>query len=106
MAIGDSRRPLWRPPAAPGQDLTRRATVFFSVRRDGTLAESRVETGSGLLAFDRAVNVTVGLPTVRTSPDHGTAYDIAGTNQADPGSMQAAIGLALDFVDAKRKATV
>lgn len=47
-----------------------------------------------LLAFDRAVNVTVGLPITRTSPDHGTAYDIAGTNQADPGSMLAAIDLA------------
>ncbi len=47
-----------------------------------------------LLAFDRAVNVTLGLPTVRTSPDHGTAFDIAGTNRADPGSMNAAIDLA------------
>lgn len=48
-----------------------------------------------LLAFDRAVNFTVGLPIVRTSPDHGTAYDIAGRNQADPGSMVAAIRLAV-----------
>ena len=48
-----------------------------------------------LLAFDRAVNVTVGLPIVRTSPDHGTAYDIARTNRADPGSMKAAIELAI-----------
>lgn len=44
-----------------------------------------------LLAFDRAVNVTLGLPIVRTSPDHGTAFDIAGSNRADPGSMLAAI---------------
>jgi len=48
-----------------------------------------------LLAFDRAVNMTVGLPVVRTSPDHGTAFDIAGQNRADPGSMRAAIDLAL-----------
>jgi 4-hydroxythreonine-4-phosphate dehydrogenase len=48
-----------------------------------------------LLAFDRAVNITVGLPIVRTSPDHGTAYDIAGQNKADPGSMIAAIELAV-----------
>lgn len=48
-----------------------------------------------LLAFDRAVNVTLGLPTVRTSPDHGTAFDIAGRNVADPGSMGAAIDLAI-----------
>lgn len=47
-----------------------------------------------LLAFDRAVNVTAGLPTVRTSPDHGTAYDIAGRNLADPGSMREAMLLA------------
>lgn len=47
-----------------------------------------------LLAFESAVNVTLGLPTVRTSPDHGTAFDIAGTNRADPGSMNAAIDLA------------
>jgi 4-hydroxythreonine-4-phosphate dehydrogenase len=43
------------------------------------------------LEFDRAVNVTLGLPFVRTSPDHGTAYDIAGSGTADPSSMIAAI---------------
>jgi 4-hydroxythreonine-4-phosphate dehydrogenase len=37
----------------------------------------------------------VGLPVVRTSPDHGTAFDIAGKNMADPGSMRAAIELAV-----------
>jgi 4-hydroxythreonine-4-phosphate dehydrogenase len=47
-----------------------------------------------LLAFDRAVNVSLGLPVIRTSVDHGTAFDIAGTNQADPGSMKEAIRLA------------
>ena len=46
------------------------------------------------LAFDHAVNVTLGLPFVRTSPDHGTAFDIAGTGRADPGSLIAALGLA------------
>jgi len=46
------------------------------------------------LAFDHAVNVTLGLPFVRTSPDHGTAFDIAGTGRADPGSLVAAIHLA------------
>ncbi len=44
-----------------------------------------------LLARDRSVNITVGLPTVRTSPDHGTAFDIAGRGVADAGSMTAAI---------------
>jgi 4-hydroxythreonine-4-phosphate dehydrogenase len=48
-----------------------------------------------MLAFDSAVNVTLGLPIIRTSVDHGTAFDIAGRNQADPGSMKEAIRLAL-----------
>ena len=46
------------------------------------------------LAFDRAVNVTLGLPFVRTSPDHGTAFDIAGTGTGTPASLLAALGLA------------
>jgi 4-hydroxythreonine-4-phosphate dehydrogenase len=45
-------------------------------------------------AFDSAVNVTLGLPFVRTSPDHGTAFDIAGTGRADPSSLIAALALA------------
>jgi 4-hydroxythreonine-4-phosphate dehydrogenase len=48
-------------------------------------------------AFQRAVNVTLGLPAIRTSPDHGTAFDIAGQNLADPGSMIEAIRLAIDL---------
>ncbi len=46
------------------------------------------------LAFDHAVNVTLGLPFVRTSPDHGTAFDIAGTGKADATSLLAALRLA------------
>jgi 4-hydroxythreonine-4-phosphate dehydrogenase len=46
------------------------------------------------LAFDHAVNVTLGLPFVRTSPDHGTAFDIAGTGVASPNSLIAALRLA------------
>jgi 4-hydroxythreonine-4-phosphate dehydrogenase len=46
------------------------------------------------LAFDRGVNVTLGLPFVRTSPDHGTAYALAGTGKARPGSFIAALQLA------------
>jgi len=46
------------------------------------------------LAFDHAVNVSLGLPFVRTSPDHGTAFDIAGTGRASPGSLIAALQLA------------
>lgn len=47
-----------------------------------------------LLAFGQAVNVTLGLPIIRTSVDHGTAFDIAGRGIADPGSMIAAVRLA------------
>jgi len=46
------------------------------------------------LAFDNAVNVTLGLPFVRTSPDHGTAFDIAGSGRGDPSSLVAALTLA------------
>jgi 4-hydroxythreonine-4-phosphate dehydrogenase len=46
------------------------------------------------LAFERAVNVTLGLPFVRTSPDHGTAFDIAGTGKADTSSLIASLALA------------
>jgi 4-hydroxythreonine-4-phosphate dehydrogenase len=46
------------------------------------------------LAFDEAVNVTLGLPFVRTSPDHGTAFDIAGSGRANPSSLIAALRLA------------
>jgi 4-hydroxythreonine-4-phosphate dehydrogenase len=51
-----------------------------------------------LHAFDQGVNVTLGLPYVRTSPDHGTAFDIAGTGKARPDSMIAAINLAAELV--------
>lgn len=50
------------------------------------------------LAFDRAVNVTLGLPFVRTSPDHGTAFDLAGTGKANPSSLLAALQLAARLV--------
>jgi 4-hydroxythreonine-4-phosphate dehydrogenase len=48
-------------------------------------------------SFGRAVNVTLGLPLVRTSVDHGTALDLAGTGKADPGSLHAALALALEL---------
>ena len=57
-----------------------------------------------LLAFDKAVNLTVGLPIIRTSPDHGTAFDIVGRNRANPGSMRAAIELAVDMANRRRAA--
>jgi len=58
------------------------------------------------LAFDHAVNVTLGLPFVRTSPDHGTAFDIAGTGKADPSSLVAALQLAARLAAATEPALV
>jgi 4-hydroxythreonine-4-phosphate dehydrogenase len=53
------------------------------------------------LAFDDAVNVTLGLPFIRTSPDHGTAFDIAGTGRANPSSLIAALRLAARMAAAR-----
>ena len=52
-----------------------------------------------LMAFDRAINTTIGLPFVRTSPDHGTAFDIAGKGVANASSMKAAIELAMQLTN-------
>jgi 4-hydroxythreonine-4-phosphate dehydrogenase len=49
------------------------------------------------LDMDVGVNVTLGLPIVRTSPDHGTAFDIAGSGKADPGSLLAALRFAAEM---------
>ena len=49
------------------------------------------------IAFADGVNFTAGLPVVRTSPDHGTAYDMAGRDEADPRSMMQAIYTAIDI---------
>jgi 4-hydroxythreonine-4-phosphate dehydrogenase len=55
-----------------------------------------------LLAFREAVNLTLGLPIIRTSPPHGTAFDIAGKNVADPEPMRAAIRLAIELARRKK----
>ncbi|HYT47794.1 MAG TPA: 4-hydroxythreonine-4-phosphate dehydrogenase PdxA, partial [Burkholderiales bacterium] len=51
-------------------------------------------------SFGRGVNVTLGLPFVRTSVDHGTALDLAGTGRAEPGSLIEAVRLAIDLASA------
>ena len=53
-------------------------------------------------AFGKAVNVTLGLPIIRTSVDHGTALDLAGAGEVDAGSLREAIALAFDMVSRKR----
>ncbi len=55
------------------------------------------------LEFDEGVNVTLGLPIIRTSPDHGTAFDIAGQGKADPGAMAAAIVMAAQMAMARAR---
>jgi 4-hydroxythreonine-4-phosphate dehydrogenase len=56
-------------------------------------------------SFGHAVNVTLGLPIVRTSVDHGTALDLAGTRKADPGSLQAALALGLELSRRRKQRT-
>lgn len=58
-----------------------------------------------LLHFSDAVNVTLGLPIIRTSVDHGTAYDIAGTGQADPSSLKAAVFMATQMAKNRSRMT-
>ena len=56
-----------------------------------------------LLGFEQSVNLTLGLPIIRTSPDHGTAYDIVGLNRANASSMRAAISMAIDLAIRKHE---
>lgn len=56
-----------------------------------------------LLAFEEAVNVTLGIPIIRTSPAHGTAFDIAGCNLASPASMMSAIKMAIAMSQTKKR---
>ncbi|MGE0496972.1 MAG: 4-hydroxythreonine-4-phosphate dehydrogenase PdxA [Ramlibacter sp.] len=78
-------------------------TVFMRARRGEFDAVVAMYHDQGLipvkyLGVEQGVNVTLGLPLVRTSPDHGTAFDIAGTGQADPSSLIAAIRAARGLI--------
>ena len=55
-----------------------------------------------LVGFERAANITIGVPIIRTSPAHGTAFDIAGQNLADPASMKSAINTAIHMAKTKK----
>jgi 4-hydroxythreonine-4-phosphate dehydrogenase len=84
-------------------------TVFLRAMRGEADAVLAPYHDVGLVAiktasFGGAVNVTLGLPFPRTSPDHGTAFDIAGSGRADPRSMRAALEMALHF--ARRSLTL
>jgi 4-hydroxythreonine-4-phosphate dehydrogenase len=74
-------------------------TIFVRALRDGFDVVIACYHDQGLIpvkmaAFGKAVNVTLGLPIIRTSVDHGTAFDIVGTGRADPSSMVEAVKLA------------
>jgi 4-hydroxythreonine-4-phosphate dehydrogenase len=75
-------------------------TIFYEALRGAYDAVVAMYHDQGLgplkmIGFDEGVNVTLGLPIIRTSPDHGTAFGIAGKNEASPKSMKCAIDLAL-----------
>jgi len=99
--LGAEGQAEWTGPLSPDTVFHRAAGGEF----DGVLC---MYHDQGLIplklhAFDQGVNVTLGLPHVRTSPDHGTAFDIAGTGKARPESMIAAINLAAELVRKRRK---
>ena len=81
-------------------------TVFMRARRGAFDIVVAMTHDHGLipvkfLGLEQGVNVTLGLPFVRTSPDHGTAFDIAGQNKADPASLIAALQMARRLVQAR-----
>ena len=84
----------WPPDAMFTEDARARYDVAIGMYHDQVLIPLKT------LDVRNGVNVTLGLPIVRTSPDHGTAYDIAGQGAADPSSLVAAIRLAHRLADA------
>ena len=79
-------------------------TIFFSTSDSWPRAGGSALKSSRRIDFEEAVNVTLGLPIVRTSPDHGTAYNIAGTGKARSVSMQRAVALAVEMVSRRQAA--
>lgn len=79
-----------------GSDALGKFDAILAMYHDQGLAPFKA------LVFDSGVNYTAGLPFVRTSPDHGTAYDIAGQDKANPDSFRAAIYLALDVYRSRK----
>jgi 4-hydroxythreonine-4-phosphate dehydrogenase len=113
-AFGDEEIRLLRPAVEAGRARGLRLdgphspdTVFFRARQGEFDAVISLYHDQGLipfklLHFTDGVNVTLGLPFPRTSPDHGTAFDIAGRGRADVSSMVSAIRLAADMADRRR----
>jgi len=93
---------LWVKPAKAWHDphqLDSGHTAYLAMYHDQGLIPVK------MLAFDQAVNMTVGLPFVRTSPDHGTAFDIAGQGVARSASLRSAIALAVELVTTRQRST-
>jgi 4-hydroxythreonine-4-phosphate dehydrogenase len=86
---------MWLKPAQAWYSGTPAHDGYLALYHDQGLIPVKI------LAFDRAVNTTIGLPFVRTSPDHGTAFDIAGQGIADPASMVAAMHWAVRLCRSK-----
>lgn len=98
--LKDDGNLLWGPYSADGffgSGLFRKFDGILAMYHDQGLIPFKT------LAFENGINFTAGLPVVRTSPDHGTAYDIAGKNIADETSMREAIFLATDIYRVRRE---
>jgi 4-hydroxythreonine-4-phosphate dehydrogenase len=100
LALGHGQRSKWSRPLSPDTVFNRAVAGEF----DAVLC---MYHDQGLIplklhAFDQGVNVTLGLPHVRTSPDHGTAFELAATGGARSDSMIAAINLAAELVKKRR----
>ncbi len=92
---------LWVEPAQAWHYLDRRGhDGYLALYHDQGLIPVK------MLAFDQAVNTTIGLPFIRTSPDHGTAFDIAGQGIARADSMVAAISLAIELASRRALAEI
>lgn len=116
--LGEEENTIIRPVIA---DLKNKGKLIFGpFPADGFFASAQYKKYDGImamyhdqglipfksLAFESGVNFTAGLPAIRTSPDHGTAYNIAGKNIADESSMRHAIYAAADIVNHRTMATV
>jgi len=86
----------------PAESAIRRAVREHAYAACVAMYHDQATIPSKLIAFGEAVNVTLGLPIIRTSVDHGTAYDLAGTGRADPSGMHAAVALAVRLSASRR----
>ncbi len=120
-AFGDEDRRIVAPAVASARRARANASgpypadsLFFRAARGEFDAVVALYHDQGLIPVklldgvlgDTAVNVTLGLPIVRTSPDHGVAYDLAGKGKASPRSMEAAIRLAVEIAGRRRRRSI